>query len=94
MFKHLPMLVLVGWLFEPGVRDILEYQTKIGGAWTDAPGPYSLVNGEYNVRVPNDTQMKLFRVRRWWGDPYLLGLDRTGLTPTGVTKTNARISKP
>jgi hypothetical protein len=73
VIKHLlPLLVLVAWLFESNdYRDILEVQYSIGGAWEDVPGPYVVVNGEYNVRVPNNRPAKFFRVRRSWGKPNL-----------------------
>lgn len=71
MIRHLlPLLVTVAWLFEegpyPGYFDRLEYQTEVNGAWIQVPGVYPVVNGEYNVYVPNDTPLKFFRVNRRW----------------------------
>lgn len=69
--SSVPGRVTVYWTFETGVIDVLEYST--GGAWSVIPGPYPLTpdRTEYKIPVITDSHMKLFRVNRWWGEPWV-----------------------
>lgn len=63
--------VTVYWLFEHGMADALQIST--GGDWTTVPGPYHLTPNqtEYEIPVLMDSPMKLFRVVRNAGSPWL-----------------------
>jgi hypothetical protein len=67
------LAVSVFWTFEPGVIDVLEYSTGDGCGWVVIPGPYNRTadGTEYSVPITADGPMKLFRVNRWWGEPWV-----------------------
>jgi len=56
-------------------RDVLEISTDGMKTWADIEGPYDLVLVRglyvYRVPVPSFHKCALFRVRRWWGTPWI-----------------------
>jgi hypothetical protein len=70
--KILILAHLLLWNFQPDVRDVVEVQTELNGAWVEIPGPYQLTEDglDYRVEVGN-AGTKFFRIRRWWGEPWI-----------------------
>lgn len=66
--------VTVLWNFQPECRDVLEYQTELGGTWAEVSPPYALTPDglDYRVVVPlGNEPRKFFRVSRVWGEPLI-----------------------
>lgn len=69
--------VTVFWTIDAACRDVLEMTADLNsGQWAEVAGPYPALDTggllEYRVTVTGNAAQSFFRIRRDWGNPWVI----------------------